>query len=73
MKTHCFGEKDVILQLANCSFDVHIDKILSSLCRGVHLVLLRQGGHLDFDYLTTMISHHQVTFIAPIPSRIDAL
>lgn len=73
MRTHEFDENDVILQLASCSFDVHIDEIVSSLCRGAHLVLLRSGGHLDFDYLTKVIFDRRVTFIAPVPSWIDAL
>ncbi|CAF4097549.1 unnamed protein product, partial [Adineta steineri] len=73
MKTHKINETDIIIQLANCSFDVHLDEILSSLTCGAHLVLLRSGGHLDFDYLTRVISDHHVTFIAPVPSWIDAL
>lgn len=73
MRTHQFDETDVILQLASCSFDVHIDEIVSSLCRGAHLVLVRSGSHLDFDYLTKVIFDRRVTFIAPVPSWIDAL
>ncbi|CAF1333405.1 unnamed protein product [Adineta ricciae] len=73
METHQFDDKDIILQLANCSFDVHVDEIVSALCRGAHLVLLRHGGHLDFDYLTSVIAERQVTFIAPVPSWIDGL
>lgn len=43
MRTHQFDERDVVLQLAGCSFDVHFDEIVSSLCRGAHLVSLRSG------------------------------
>lgn len=73
MKTHRFDKRDVVLQLASCTFDVHLDEILSALCRGAHLVLLRPGGHLDLDYLTRVIHDHQVTFVAPVPSWIDIL
>ena len=73
MQTHRFDERDVVLQLASCSFDVHLDEILSALCRGAHLVFLRPGGHLDLDYLTMVIHTHHVTFVAPVPSWLDTL
>ncbi|UJR19788.1 hypothetical protein I4U23_022922 [Adineta vaga] len=73
MKTQCFDDRDTILQLASCSFDVHLDEILCSLCLGGNLVLLRENGHLDFDYITKVIVDQHVTFIAPVPSWIDAL
>ena len=73
MNAHFIQHNDVILQLASSSFDVHLDEILSALVRGAHLVLLKVGGHLDFDYLTNVIYHNNVTFVAPVPSWMDAL
>ncbi|CAF4431296.1 unnamed protein product, partial [Rotaria sp. Silwood2] len=40
---------------------------------GAHLVLLKVGGHLDFDYLTKVIHQKNVTFVAPVPSWMNAL
>jgi non-ribosomal peptide synthetase component F len=73
MDAHFIQKNDVILQLASSSFDVHLDEINSALVRGAHLVLLKVGGHLDFDYLTKVIHHNNVTFVAPVPSWMDAL
>ena len=70
---HFIEEKDIILQLSSCSFDVHLDEIIGALVRGAHLVLLRIAGHLDFDYVTNVIQRNNVTFVAPVPSWIDAL
>jgi acetyltransferase-like isoleucine patch superfamily enzyme len=73
MNAHFIEENDIILQLASSSFDVHLDEINSALVRGAHLILLKVGGHLDFDYVTKVIDDHHVTFVAPVPSWIDAL
>ncbi|CAF3047706.1 unnamed protein product [Rotaria sp. Silwood2] len=73
MHAHFIQTSDVILQLASSSFDVHLDEINGALVRGAHLVLLKVGGHLDFDYLTKVIHQKNVTFVAPVPSWMNAL
>ncbi|CAM4920606.1 unnamed protein product [Rotaria socialis] len=73
MQAHVMRVDDIVLQLASSSFDVHLDEILGALVRGAHLVLLKIGGHLDFDYVTKTINQHKVTFVAPVPSWINAL
>ena len=70
---HSLDENEVVLQLSSCSFDVHLEEIYGALVRGAHLILLHIGGHLDFDYLTNVIQRNDVSFIAPVPSWIDAL
>ncbi|CAF3701599.1 unnamed protein product [Rotaria sordida] len=70
---HFIQTNDVILQLASSSFDVHLDEINGALVRGAHLVLLKAGGHLDFDYVTKVIYKKNVTFVAPVPSWLNAL
>jgi fengycin family lipopeptide synthetase D len=73
VNAHVIEENDIILQLASSSFDVHLDEINSTLIQGAHLILLKSGGHLDFDYVTNVIHNNHVTFVAPVPSWIDAL
>ena len=73
MHQHFIQSNDITLQLAGSSFDGHLDEIFGALTRGGHLVLLKAGGHLDFDYVTKIIHDHQVTFVAPVPSWVDAL
>ena len=70
---HFIQDEDIVLQLASCSFDVHLDEILSALVRGAQLVLLRSGGHLDFDYITRTVHDNRVTFVAPVPSWLSSL
>ncbi|CAF4598776.1 unnamed protein product [Rotaria sp. Silwood1] len=73
MNAHFIETNDVILQLASSSFDVHLDEINGALVKGAHLVLLKVGGHLDFDYVTKVIHQKNVTFVAPVPSWMNAL
>jgi acyl-CoA synthetase (AMP-forming)/AMP-acid ligase II len=73
MQAHAMQNDDIVLQLASSSFDVHLDEINGALVRGAHLVLLKIDGHLDVDYVTKVIDENHVTFVAPVPSWMDAL
>jgi non-ribosomal peptide synthetase component F len=62
------NEKDTVVQMARCSFDVHIEDIMGSLMIGATLVMLRPGGTLDFDYLSTVLEKKQITYMDTVPS-----
>ena len=47
--------KDTIIQIARCSFDVHVQEILGTLATGATLVMLHQGGIIDPKYLADII------------------
>ena len=68
-----YKSNDIVLQLTSSSFDSHLDEIDGTLVRGAQLVLLKPGGHLDFDYMTQTIYDKKVTYIGPVPSWINAL
>lgn len=64
---------DVAIQIAPCSFDVHVQECMGSLMVGSSLVLLRPQGHLDVDYLSETIQKHNVTFFCIVPSHMAIL
>jgi non-ribosomal peptide synthetase component F len=64
---------DVAIQMAPCSFDVHVKECLGTLMLGSSLVLLHPQGHLDIDYLSTTIQQHNVTFFSVVPSPMAIL
>ncbi|CAF0837215.1 unnamed protein product [Rotaria sordida] len=73
MKTHVIQTNDIVLQLISSSFDSHLDEIDGALVRGAQLILLKPGGHFDFDYVTQTIHDKKVTYIGPVPSWMNAL
>jgi non-ribosomal peptide synthetase component F len=73
METHIIQSNDIVLQLTSSSFDSHLDEIDVTLVRGAQLVLLKTGGHLDFDYMTQTIYDKKVTYVGPVPSWMNAL
>ncbi|CAF1012539.1 unnamed protein product [Adineta steineri] len=73
IKAHIIEENDVVVQLSSSSFDSHLEDIGGALLQGGHLVPLKAGGHLDFDYMTKIVYEKNVTYIAHVPSWINAL
>lgn len=68
-----FNKKDIMLQTARCSFDVHVQEIFGSLMTGATLVMLRPRGTIDFDYLATVVKAKQITYICTVPSLLYTL
>lgn len=65
--------KDVAIQVAPSSFDVHVKECIGTLMLGSSLVLLHPQGHLDLNYLSKTIQQHNVTFFCIVPSHMTIL
>jgi acyl-coenzyme A synthetase/AMP-(fatty) acid ligase len=62
-------EDDVILLTNTICFDVHMLQIYTPLMVGATLVISKQDGHLDGDYIASQILNHSVTgLIFTVPS-----
>ncbi|CAF1439300.1 unnamed protein product [Adineta ricciae] len=64
---------DIVIQLAGCSFDTHVDEILGALISGSTLIMLRPEGNMDFEYIATTLTKKQLTYIGSVPSFFDGL
>ncbi|CAF1577620.1 unnamed protein product, partial [Adineta steineri] len=64
------NESDTILQMARCSFDVHIHDILGSFMIGGCLIMLHPKGIMDFDYLASVFEEKNITCFASVPTLI---
>jgi acyl-coenzyme A synthetase/AMP-(fatty) acid ligase len=62
-----------VLQVASCSWILHVTEILLSLVVGSTLVLLKPGGNLDMDYFSRTLFHQQVTTLIIGSALIRAL
>jgi non-ribosomal peptide synthetase component F len=63
-----FNRNDVVIQMARCSFDIHVQEILGTLMSGATLVMLRPKGTIDFHYLSQVLQQKQVTYMNSVPS-----
>ena len=61
-------ENDITIQMANCSFDEHVNEYMGSFICGATLVLLRPHGNLDTHYLCRTIKRNQATLIDFVPT-----
>jgi non-ribosomal peptide synthetase component F len=63
-----FSVNDTIVQMARCSFDVHLQEILGTLITGATIVMLHPRGNIDFEYLSTVLRTKQISYIDSVPS-----
>jgi non-ribosomal peptide synthetase component F len=65
--------QDQVLQVATCSWILHLTEISLPLIVGGTLILLRPDGHLDMAYFAQTLLHQQVTTLLIGPGIIRAL
>ncbi|CAF4099654.1 unnamed protein product, partial [Adineta steineri] len=68
-----YTSQDQVLQVAACSWILHISEIMLPVVVGGTLVLLRPNGHLDMDYFSQTLIRQQVTTITIGPGITRAL
>ena len=68
-----FNEKDTIVQMCRCSFDIHVQEIFGALISGSALVMLSEQGTLDLDYLVKTVYTKQITYMHTVPSLLYSL
>src|ERR1700722_8510747 len=68
-----FSEKDTVLQMAACSFDIHVKDIIGTLIVGATLVMLHPNGNMNFYYLAKVLKEKQITYMQVVPSLLQSL
>ena len=63
-----FNSKDNVVQMARCSFDIHVQEVLGTLMTGATLIMLRPRGTMDFTYLCRIIDTKQITYMHTVPT-----
>uniref|UniRef100_A0A7S4CMW6 AMP-dependent synthetase/ligase domain-containing protein n=1 Tax=Eutreptiella gymnastica TaxID=73025 RepID=A0A7S4CMW6_9EUGL len=58
---------DVVLQVADCSFDLHLRDVYCFLSFGGHVVTVPAQALSDMDLLTELFYRHQVTWVECVP------
>ena len=66
--TNSFNACDTVLQMARCSFDIHLQDIMGTLVIGGTIIMLRPRGNIDFDYLARVLKEKQTSYVHTVPS-----
>jgi non-ribosomal peptide synthetase component F len=67
------NKNDIVVQIAACTFDAHIQEILGSLIFNATVVMLHPRGNMDFVYVTQTLFDKHVTYMLSVPSYLDQL
>ncbi|CAF1238808.1 unnamed protein product [Adineta steineri] len=66
-----FNKNDIIVQMARCSFDLHVQEILGTLIIGTTVIILHPQGNYDFEYLSILMEKKQITFLYTVPTLLQ--
>ncbi|CAF4140373.1 unnamed protein product, partial [Adineta steineri] len=66
-----FTCKDNMIQMASCSYDVHVQEIMGALIVGSTLVMLHSQGNMDLEYVLTVLDEKQISYMQSVPTYIN--
>jgi non-ribosomal peptide synthetase component F len=61
-----------VVQIARCSFDIHMQDIVGTLIVGATLVMLRPKGNMDYEYLAGVLREKRITYMHAVPTLISS-
>lgn len=62
---------DTVMQMASCTFDVHLQEVLGTLIVGGSLIMLRPNGNMDFRYAMNVMKEKQISYIQSVPAYLN--
>ena len=68
-----FNRNDTAIQMARCSFDIHVQEIFGILSHGATLIMLHPRGTMDLDYLANILYEKQISYVLGVPSLLHTL
>ncbi|WP_345349110.1 amino acid adenylation domain-containing protein, partial [Rhodococcus olei] len=71
--TYGVTASDRIMQRAPFTFDVSVWECFLPMAVGARLIVTRPGGHLDLDYLATLMRAHEISIAEFVPALLAAM
>ncbi|CAF4092725.1 unnamed protein product, partial [Adineta steineri] len=71
VRLNLFTNKDTMIQMATCSYDVHAREIIGALDTGSTIVMLRPQGNMDLGYVTKTLNGKQVSYMQCVPTYMN--
>ncbi|CAF1453706.1 unnamed protein product [Adineta ricciae] len=63
--------QDTVIQMASCSYDVHVQEVLGTLILGANLVFLHPEGNMDVEYVVKILKEKQITYMQSVPAYLN--
>ncbi|CAF3799439.1 unnamed protein product [Adineta steineri] len=73
VRLNLFTNKDTMIQMASCSYDVHAQEIMGALISGSTSIMLRSRGNMDLEYMTKTLNEKQVSYLQCVPTYVNIL
>ncbi|CAF1570583.1 unnamed protein product, partial [Adineta steineri] len=73
VRLNLFTNRDTMIQMASCSYDVHVQEIIGGFIIGSTIIMLRPQGNIDLDYVTKTINQKQVSYLQCVPTYVNIL
>ena len=62
-----------MLQMASCSYDVHVQEILGALIVGATSVMLLPHGNMNLEYVMNVLNEKQITYMQTVPAYMSSM
>lgn len=62
-----------MLQMASCSYDVHVQEILGALVVGATSVMFHPQGNMNLGYVMNVLNEKQITYMQTVPAYMNSL
>ncbi|CAF4099703.1 unnamed protein product, partial [Adineta steineri] len=66
-----FSNKDTMMQMANCSYDVHIQEVIGALTVGASIVMLHPEGNMDIKYVVNALNEKEISYLQSVPAYVN--
>jgi non-ribosomal peptide synthetase component F len=68
-----FNKNDIMVQMASCTFDAHVQEVLGALIFSAVVVMLHPHGNMETLYLAQTLQNKQITYILSVPTVMTQL
>ncbi|CAF4027473.1 unnamed protein product, partial [Adineta steineri] len=73
VRLNIFPNKGILIQMASCSFDVHVEEIIGALITSSTIIMLGPQGNMDLKYMIKTLNRKQVSYLSLVPSYANIL
>ncbi|CAF1392096.1 unnamed protein product [Adineta steineri] len=66
-----FSNKDTMIQMASCSYDVHVQEIIGALTVGASIITLHPEGNMDIEYVINVLNKKAISYLQSVPAYVN--